>query len=187
MNNFQRNIYRTIEDNPVFETQIYSYVRDGSQASCDCGAGNDEQCLPEFHPPSVDYLDASNNPQTIMLPSTCDDPDANTCTVFTAIVGSVVPHFATECLGYISFMMSASSDELTANDACTIQSGLEIARYHSGELPDPIVGDVIFVDSNGVTTFNGNSEWWKFDSNGIGFSAMKINTSGVVIEIQSCP
>jgi len=101
MNNFKRNIYRTITDDipipPPFDTQVYSYVRDGSQDFCDCGPENNEQCNPGFHPPSVDYLDADNNPQTINLYSTCLDPDATICVSFTAIVGSVIPHFATEC------------------------------------------------------------------------------------------
>lgn len=88
---------------------------------------------------------------------------------------------------YLSFTMSATSDDLTAMDACTNQSGLETTKYHSGELSDPLVSDTIFNDINGLTNFDGNSEWWKFDSDGVGFSAMKINTSGVVIEIQTCP
>ena len=87
---------------------------------------------------------------------------------------------------YTPFSMSNSSDDLTSTDACTNQSGLDIIRYHNGEVVDPIVGNIIFNESNGSTTFNGNSEWWKFDSDGIGFSSMKINASGVVIEIQMC-
>ena len=88
---------------------------------------------------------------------------------------------------YTAFSMSNSSDDLTGNNACINQSGLEITRYHNGEIVDPIVGNTIYIDSGGASTFNGNSEWWKFDSDGVGFSSMKINTSGVVIEIQSCP
>ncbi len=101
MNNFKRNIYKTTTDvttsPPIPGTQVYSYRRDGTQASCDCGPMGDEQCSPSFHPPSVDYLDADNNPQTINLYSTCLDPDASICVNFIAIIGSVVPHFATEC------------------------------------------------------------------------------------------
>lgn len=88
---------------------------------------------------------------------------------------------------YTAFSMSNSSDDLTGNNACINQSGLEITRYHDGLSIDPMVGDIIFNESDGSTTFNGNSEWWKFDSDGVGFSSMKINTSGVVIELQACP
>lgn len=88
---------------------------------------------------------------------------------------------------YTGVTMSATSDELTGNDACAYQLEIATTRYHSGELPDPIVGDIIFLDSGGAANFNGNNEWWKFDSAGIGFSSMKINTSGVVIVVQSCP
>jgi|SRR6187402_1606280 len=87
---------------------------------------------------------------------------------------------------YTAFSMSNSSDDLTPGDACTNQSGLEITRYHSGELPDPIVGDIIFNDINGLFPFNGNAEFWKFDSDGVGMSAMKISTIGVVIQIDVC-
>ena len=87
---------------------------------------------------------------------------------------------------YHPVTMSASSDDLTAPDACVNQSGLEITRYHSGELVDPIVGNIIYVDILGTIPFNGNALFWKFDSDGIGFSSMKISTIGVVMEITAC-
>jgi hypothetical protein len=88
---------------------------------------------------------------------------------------------------YTGFTMSNVSDELTPNTACTNQSGLAITKYHSGEAIDPIVGDTIFNDINGTSTFNGNARFWKFDKNGLGFGAMKISTTGIVIQVNTCP
>lgn len=82
--------------------------------------------------------------------------------------------------------MSNSSDDLTGPDACVNQSGLEITRYHDGETVDPIVGNTIYIDSSGATPFNGNAYFWKFDSDGVGFSSMKISTLGEIIEIHVC-
>jgi len=87
---------------------------------------------------------------------------------------------------YSEVVISTVSDDLTGPDACANQLDISAIKYHSGELADPIVGDVIFNDPEGLSSFNGNSEFWKFDSFGIGFSSMKINTLGVVIEKQSC-
>lgn len=100
-------------------------------------------------------------------------------TVFTESV-EVVP------ASYLIFTISSSSDDLTASDACSNQLDVSSSKYHNGELSDPIVGDIIFNDAEGLTVFNGNSEFWKFKKFGVGFGSVKINTIGVIIDRQDC-
>ena len=88
---------------------------------------------------------------------------------------------------YISINLSPTSDEQTGSLACSIQSG-GATKYHSGELPDPIVGDTIFNDINGLTIFKGGAKFWKMNSAVSGSKAMKISNTGLVMDIPYvCP
>ena len=89
---------------------------------------------------------------------------------------------------YIAINLSPTSDEQTGSSACSIQSGGGTTKYHSGELPDPIVGDTIFNDINGLTNFKGGAKFWKMNSAVSGSKAMKISNTGLVMDIPYvCP
>ena len=89
---------------------------------------------------------------------------------------------------YIAINLSPTSDEQSGHSACSIQSGGGTTKYHSGELPDPIVGDTIFNDINGLTNFKGGAKFWKMNSAVSGSKAMKISNTGLVMDIPYvCP
>ena len=58
--------------------------------------------------------------------------------------------------------------------------------YRSPNDPTPTIGDTVYTNQSLTTTLNGNSQWWKTTWDG-GNTALQINSSGVIIDITSCP
>ena len=69
--------------------------------------------------------------------------------------------------------------------ACLITS-YGTTLYRSPNDPTPTIGDTVYTNQALTTTLNGASQWWKTTWDG-GNTALQINSSGVIIDITSCP
>ena len=67
----------------------------------------------------------------------------------------------------------------TVSGSC--DSSTTQTKYHNGSSTNPVIGNIIYDDINGLNVFNGDSLFYK-----VGTDSFSINENGEVISIESC-